>query len=46
LILKILRFDGGYRPSTSVHDVIPVTVEWVKPDSSAYVLGYGRREEL
>jgi hypothetical protein len=46
LILKILRFDGGYRPSTSVRDVIPVTVEWVKPDSSAYVLGYGRREEL
>ena len=46
LILKILRFDGGYRPSTAVHDVIPLSVEWVKPHFSAYALGYGRREKL
>lgn len=46
LILKILRFDGGYRPASSVHDVIPVSADWVKPHFSAYVLGYGRREKL
>lgn len=46
IILKVLRFDGGYRPGTTVHNVLPVSVDWVKPHFSAYTLGYGRRDEL
>ena len=27
--LKILRFDGGYKPGTIVYDVIPTPVDWI-----------------
>lgn len=40
VILKILRFDGGYKPGTIVYDVIPMPVDWVKPHFRARALGY------
>jgi hypothetical protein len=40
VILKILRFDGGYKPGTIVYDVIPMPVDWVKPHFHARALGY------
>jgi len=40
VILKILRFDGGYKPGTIVYDVIPTHVDWVKPHFPAPALGY------
>lgn len=40
VILKILRFDGGYKPGTIVYDVIPTPVDWIKPHYPARALGY------
>jgi hypothetical protein len=40
VILRILRFDGGYRPSVISQQMYPCGVNWVKPHCSAQKLGY------
>jgi hypothetical protein len=40
VVLKILRFDGGYKPGVIPQRMMPVRVNWVKPHYTAEILGY------
>ena len=40
VLLKILQFDGGYKPGVIPQRVMPVRVDWVKPHYTAERLGY------
>lgn len=40
VVLKILEFDGGYRPSCVPHPMVPQPVDWVQSNLPAQALGY------
>ena len=40
IILQAVGYDGGYHPTAVPGPVIPVALDWVKPDTMAGTLGY------
>lgn len=42
VLLRILEYDGGYQPTVMPGRCVPYLLDWVKPDTPAGRLGYGR----
>jgi hypothetical protein len=45
ILLQALEYDGGYQPTVVPGHTVPYPVDWVKPDTPAGKLGYGRDRE-
>lgn len=44
VVLKILNFDGGYKPGVIPQRITPLTVDWVKSHFTAQALGYEQQK--